>query len=145
MEDHREREGKLNGKNLERETNHERLWTPGNKLRVTEGRGGEMSNRVMGIKEGLGCDEHWLLDATNESVNTTSKTNDVLICWLIEHNNNNNKEYVQMVNRHIKRCSTLYVIRELQIKQEHTFTHLLERPKCWPKYRNQGCLGGAVS
>ena len=38
-EDHRGREGKLNGKKSERETNHERLWTPGTKLRVTEGRG----------------------------------------------------------------------------------------------------------
>ena len=35
-EDHRGREGKLNGKKSERETNHERLWTPGNELRVTE-------------------------------------------------------------------------------------------------------------
>ena len=39
VEDHRGREGKLNGKKSERETNHERLWTPGNKLRVAEGRG----------------------------------------------------------------------------------------------------------
>ena len=39
MEDHRGREGKLNGKKSESETNHERLWTPGNKLRVTEGKG----------------------------------------------------------------------------------------------------------
>ena len=35
VEDHRRREGKLNGKKSERETNHERLWTSGNKLRVT--------------------------------------------------------------------------------------------------------------
>ena len=41
-EDHRGREGKLNGKKSERDTNHGRLWTPGNKLRVTEGRGGGM-------------------------------------------------------------------------------------------------------
>ena len=42
-EDHRGREGKLNGKKSERETNHERLLTLGNKLRVTEGEvGGEM-------------------------------------------------------------------------------------------------------
>jgi len=27
-------------KKSERETNHERLWTPGTKLRVTEGSGG---------------------------------------------------------------------------------------------------------
>jgi len=30
------------------------------------------------IKEGTCCDEHWVLYATNESLNTTSKTNDVL-------------------------------------------------------------------
>ena len=35
-EDHRGKEGKLNGKKSERETNYERLWTPGIKLRVTE-------------------------------------------------------------------------------------------------------------
>ena len=38
-EDHRGREGKLNRKKSERETNHEGLWTPGNKLKLTEGRG----------------------------------------------------------------------------------------------------------
>jgi len=39
-EDNTEREGKLNRKKSERETNYERLWTPGTKLRVTEGSGG---------------------------------------------------------------------------------------------------------
>ena len=34
--DNRGREGKLNGKKSERETNHERLLTLGNKLRVAE-------------------------------------------------------------------------------------------------------------
>ena len=38
-EDHRRREGKLKGGKSERETNHERLWTLGNKLRISEGRG----------------------------------------------------------------------------------------------------------
>ena len=38
-EDHGERERNLNGKKSERETSHERLWTLGNKLRVTEGMG----------------------------------------------------------------------------------------------------------
>ena len=57
MEDHRGREGKLNGKKSERETNHERLWTPGNKLRVTEGRGvSRWDNWVMSIKKGT-CGE----------------------------------------------------------------------------------------
>ena len=43
-EDHRGREGKLNGKSSEREKNHERLLTIGNKLRVA---GGEV-DRGMG-------------------------------------------------------------------------------------------------
>ena len=38
-EDHRGRERKPKGKKSEREPNHERLWTTGNKLRVTEWRG----------------------------------------------------------------------------------------------------------
>ena len=37
-----------------------------------------MGNRVMGIKEGKYCNEDWVLYVTNESLNTTSKTNDVL-------------------------------------------------------------------
>ena len=42
-EDHKGREGKLNGKSSEKKKTHERLWTPGNKLRVVErGVGGEM-------------------------------------------------------------------------------------------------------
>ena len=73
-EDHRGKEGKLNGKKSERETHHERLWTLGNKLRVTEGRGvWEWGNWVMGIKEGSRGDEHWLLYTTNESLNSHTK------------------------------------------------------------------------
>ena len=41
-EDHRVREGKLNGKSSEREKNHERLLTIGNKLRVAGGEAGGM-------------------------------------------------------------------------------------------------------
>ena len=36
--DHKGREGKLNGKKSEREKNHERFLTLGNKLRVEEGK-----------------------------------------------------------------------------------------------------------
>ena len=43
-EDHRGREGKLNGKKSERETNHESLRTSGTKQRVTEGGGGSGVN-----------------------------------------------------------------------------------------------------
>ena len=58
VEDHRGREGKLNGKKSEGETNHERLWTLGNKLIVSEGSGvGGWVSPVMGIKEGMYCNE----------------------------------------------------------------------------------------
>ena len=33
---------------------------------------------MMGIKEGTCGDEQWVLYTTNESLNTTSKTNDVI-------------------------------------------------------------------
>ena len=79
MEDHHRREGYLKGEKSEREINHERLWTLGNKLRVSEVRGmGGWVSLVMFIKEGTYCMEHWVLYANNESWNTTSKTNDVL-------------------------------------------------------------------
>ena len=51
--DHRAREGKLNGRKSEWETNHERLLTLGKKLRVVAGVevGGGRGNWMMGIKE----------------------------------------------------------------------------------------------
>ena len=53
MEDIKGKKGKLKGGELEEETNHERLWTLGNNLRVSEGRGlGGWVSPVMGIKEG---------------------------------------------------------------------------------------------
>ena len=63
----------------EGETNHERLWTLRNKLRVSEGKGMDgWVGPVMGIKAGMYCMEHWVLYANSESWNTTPKTNDVL-------------------------------------------------------------------
>ena len=59
--------------------NHERLWTLGNKLRASEGRGlGDCDRLVMGIKEGKYCMVQWVLYANNESWNIASKTGDVL-------------------------------------------------------------------
>ena len=44
-EDHRGREGKLNGKSSEKKKNHERLLTLGNKLTIGGGEvGGEMGS-----------------------------------------------------------------------------------------------------
>ena len=57
----------------------QKLWTPGNKLRVLEQKWvGGWVNLVTGIKEGTDCMEIWVLYTNNESWNTTSKTNDLL-------------------------------------------------------------------
>lgn len=67
--------GENEGGGNRRETNHERLWSLGNKLRPSEGRFQRAwGSQIMGIKEGICCDKH----TTNESWNTTSKTNDIL-------------------------------------------------------------------
>ena len=66
MEDIRRRKGEMKGENKEREMNHERLWTLGNKLWVSERRWvGRWVSAVMGIKEDTFCNEHWVLYANN--------------------------------------------------------------------------------
>ena len=51
--------GEVNRGKSEGKTNHERLWTLGNKLRVLEGRGmGRWVSLVVDIKEGPYCMEH---------------------------------------------------------------------------------------
>ena len=58
---------------------HERLCTLKNKLRASEGRGVvEQDRLVMGGGEGTYCMVHWVLYASNESLNFTSKTRDIL-------------------------------------------------------------------
>ena len=59
--------------------NTEGRWRGGATRRVG-GLGGQEDgdNWVTGIKEGIGCDEHWVLYATNELLKTSSETNDVL-------------------------------------------------------------------
>ena len=68
----------MGGAYTEGRMNHERLWTLGNKLKASGGGVREWDRLVMGIKEGTYCMVHWVLYATNESSNFTSKTRDVL-------------------------------------------------------------------
>ena len=78
-EDIRRRKGKMKGGESEGGMNHERLWTPGNKLRVSAGRGvGGWASPMMGINEGMYYMEHWVLHTNNKPWHTTSKTNEVL-------------------------------------------------------------------
>ena len=59
---------------------HEKLWTLRNKLRALWG---EWDGLLMGSKEGTYCMVHWVLYASNESWNITSKTNDASFPLLI--------------------------------------------------------------
>ena len=70
------REGKEKKIVSEREANHKRLLNTENKLRVAVGvlGGGGWDKRVMGIKEGT-WDEHWVLQVSDESLNSTPETN----------------------------------------------------------------------
>ena len=65
--------GEVSWGKLEGETNHEKLWTLRNKLRV----GGEGDRRLdepgVGIREGTYCMEHWVWCINNEFWNTEKK------------------------------------------------------------------------
>ena len=56
----------MKGDQQKGEMNHQTLWTLGNKLRASEGRGvGDWNRPVMGIKEGMCYMEYLVLYAMN--------------------------------------------------------------------------------